>query len=497
MKKPVVLVICDGLGIGQHNDANAWWRAETPNFDDLIKNYPNVLINASGTSVGLPEGQMGNSEVGHLTIGAGRTVYTGLPLINNSIQNGNFFKNSEFIKIFNKIKNNHSTLHIMGLLSPGGVHSHEEHLYSILKFAHNRGVKTVYLHAFGDGRDVKPQSILSSIKNVDQLLKEYGYHWGSISGRYYAMDRDTNFERNVKAYNAIDNNHSPQFHDPIKFINDQYNKEITDEFLVPTSAMHNPGIKNNDAVILFNFRPDRARQLSHLLIGSNLYKYPFANKHIYLLTMMKYPEIDSHVAFKEMEIKMPLGEVLQNNNLKQLRIAETEKYAHVTFFLDGGVEKTFKNETKILVPSKKISSFDLVPEMSSKEITNKLIQNMINYDVIVCNYANADMVGHTGKFVPSVKAMEFLDKQIGRLVFSLNKIGGVLFLTGDHGNIEIMKDSHGNPATKHTTSCVPLICTDKSIELLPGKLANIAPTILDYLGIQNPQEMNNKSLIKK
>lgn len=496
-KKPVVLVICDGLGLDNKSDGNAWSLAHTPNFDNLLNNYPTSLIKASGAFVGLPDGQIGNSEVGHLNIGAGRIVFTGLPLVNDSVKTKQIFKNQKFIDTFNTVKERNSTLHIMGLLSPGGVHSHEKHLFAILEFAKLQGIKKVYLHAFGDGRDVKPKSIIPSIEKVDKLLKNYGYSWGSISGRYYAMDRDSNFDRNIKAYKAICNDGVSTFTNPVEFINNQYKKDILDEFLTPTSAVNNPGIQQDDVVIFFNFRPDRARQLSHLLIGSKLYDYPFVNKNIYLLSLMKYPAIDCHVAFAEMIVNNPLGQVLETNKLSQLRIAETEKYAHVTFFMDGGKELEFKNEKKILVPSKKVASFDLTPEMSAKEIVDQLIGNLKNYDVTICNFANADMVGHTGMLSPAIKAMEALDEEVGRLVKYIESINAVMFLTADHGNVEVMKDEQGNPATKHTTNLVPLISTDKSIQLKDGALADIAPTILDYIGISAPTEMTHKSLLIK
>ena len=497
MRKPIVLVICDGLGLNTKHEGNAWSLAKTPNLDNLLKNYPNSLIKASGKYVGLPDGQIGNSEVGHLTIGAGRIILTGLPLINESIKTQDFFNNKEFIEAFNIAKKRKSNLHVMGLLSPGGVHSDEKHVFAILDFAKQQGIKNLYLHAFGDGRDVKPRSILPSINSMYKLLTKYNYSWGSISGRYYAMDRDGNFERNMKAYNAMCNIDSPTFTNPINYINEEYKNDLNDEFLTPTSYINNPGIQKDDVVIFFNFRPDRARQLSHLLIGSKLYDHPYFDKNIYLLTMMKYPKINSHIAFKEMDIKNTIGKVLEDNNLSQLRVAETEKYAHVTFFMDGGKEKTFKNEQKILVPSKKIATFDLAPGMSAKEITDTLIANITNADVTICNYANADMVGHTGVLKAAITAMEVLDTQIGRLLKYINSINGTMFLTGDHGNIEVMLDDQGKPATKHTTNMVPLICTDKSVKLNDGSLINIAPTILDYINITKSKEMNGNSLIKK
>ena len=497
INNPTILIICDGLGLDNNINSNAWKQARTPFFDNLLNNYPNSLIKASGLDVGLPEGQIGNSEVGHLTIGAGRIIYTGLPLINNSIKNQEFFHNKEFLNAFAEVKKRKSNLHVIGLLSEGGVHSSENHLYSILKFAKQEKIDSLYLHGFGDGRDVSPKSIISSIKKVDKKLIDYGYEWGSISGRYYAMDRDNNFERSIKAYDAMDNKDSPHFSNPFDYIDDQYKKDITDEFLTPTSAINNPGIKENDVVIFFNFRPDRARQLSHLLIGSKLYDYKFINKNIYLLSMMEYPKIDTHIAFKIPKIINPIGKVLEQNNLKQLRISETEKYAHVTFFMDGGEELEFKNQKRILIPSKKVSSFDLCPEMSAKEITDALIENAGEYHLTISNYANADMVGHTGNMEAAIKAMEYLDIQIARIFKYMDQINGTIFLTADHGNIEIMKDGNNNPSTKHTTNLVPLICSNKKITLNNGRLANVMPTILDYLNIQKPLEMDHSSLLKK
>ncbi|MDI3348594.1 2,3-bisphosphoglycerate-independent phosphoglycerate mutase [Mycoplasmopsis arginini] len=500
-KKKIILTIIDGLGLRKETQGNAFAQAFHPIFDYLFAMCPNSVLQASGEFVGLPKNQIGNSEVGHLNIGAGRIVYTGLSLINNEIKTGNFKKNEVLNELIdNSIKNN-TTLHLMGLLSNGGVHSLDNHLFEIMKLANEKGLKKVSIHIFGDGRDVKPQSIKDSLITLNQLSKDFNYPVSSISGRFYAMDRDQIFERNELAFEAILGKSQNVFKDVNTYIEEQYKKEIYDEFFVPAQGEKGLFLKENDNVIFFNFRPDRARQLSHLILNSNLYKYKGKNniKVNLFASLMKYEGIDSKIAFKEMEVNNPLGEVIANNNLKQLRLAETQKYAHVTFFMDGGKEIIYKNEDRILVDSIKAESFADYPHMSAKEITDELLNKIEDYDFVIMNYANPDMVGHTGNLKATIKAIEFLDEQFERILkyVSENKDKVTWFITADHGNAEITEDENNKPATKHTNNPVMFITTDKTIELNNGSLCDVAPSILDYLGIQKPNEMTGISLIKK
>ncbi|AAT27817.1 2,3-bisphosphoglycerate-independent phosphoglycerate mutase [[Mycoplasma] mobile] len=510
MKKTVILSVIDGLGLREEKQGNAFKLAKTPNFDKLFNEYPNSVIQASGDYVGLPDDQMGNSEVGHLNIGAGQIVYTGLSLINKDIKDNKFKQNAKFIAAFNAVKKNNetNTLHLMGLLSDGGVHSHEEHLFKLIEAAHENGLKNVSVHVFGDGRDVAPRSILTSIKKLEAITKKYNYAIGSIMGRFYAMDRDQIFTRNEQALEVMMGKTTNYFTNASEYIKAQYQKDISDEFFIPAInkdyLAKKLNLKDNDAVIFYNFRPDRARQLSHLLIQSNLYNYQSKNqvKLSNFTSMMKYEGLDTNIAYEEMKITNPLGNILAKNGLSQLRIAETQKYAHVTFFFDGGNDVLYENEERILIDSVKADSFADYPEMSAAGITDTLIANLGKYDVIILNYANPDMVGHTGNLKATIKALEFLDFQYGKILKAIEKTNHTLFITADHGNAEITEDENGNPATKHTTSPVMLIVTDKNLKLNSGTLANIAPTILDYLKIPKPKNMldslimNNKRTSK-
>ncbi|MEA4276110.1 2,3-bisphosphoglycerate-independent phosphoglycerate mutase [Mycoplasma sp. 21DD0573] len=501
MKKTVLIVI-DGLGLREQTQGNAFALANTPTFDNLFANYPNSLIQASGQYVGLPAGQMGNSEVGHLNIGAGTVVYTGLSLIQKSLDDNTFKSNEAFVTAFDDVKKNNSTLHLMGLLSPGGVHSLENHLFELIEAAHEHGVKNVLVHVFGDGRDVAPKSIIPSLEKLVALCDKYGYHIASISGRFYAMDRDSMFDRVDKAYDAILGLLDVKFDNVIDYVNKQYAEGITDEFFVPAINETLPKsnfVKDHDSIIFFNFRPDRARQLTHLFIGSPLYPNKPAHPVVInkFVSMMKYEGIDTIVAFKEMEINMPIGRVLELANLNQLRIAETQKYAHVTYFMDGGNDIEFKNSKRIMVDSLKVESYADEPEMSAEGITDELLANALNYDVTIMNYANPDMVGHTGNLKAAIKAVEFLDSQIKRVIEWAEENDVTVFITADHGNAEITEDENGKPATKHTSSPVMLICTDKNVKLKDGKLANVAPTVLDYINISKPKEMDEESLLVK
>lgn len=499
MKKPIVLCVIDGLGLRDEVQGNGFKQANTPTFDDFFKNYPHSIIQASGKFVGLPEGQMGNSEVGHLNIGAGEVVYTGLSLIGKEIEDGKFKSNKYFKEVFDDVNKNNSTLHLMGLLSPGGVHSLEEHLFLLIDAAHENGVKNVSVHIFGDGRDVAPKSIQASMQRLETQLKKYNYHLASISGRFYAMDRDKMFDRNEKAYQAILGKADNKFTSGEQYVNDQYAKNITDEFLEPAINESAKFVKDGDSIIFFNFRPDRARQLTHLFIGSDVYdaKPSTPVKINKFVSMMKYEGLNTIVAYSEMEVKNPIGKVISEAGLKQLRLAETQKYAHVTFFMDGGVDIVYPNMDRKMIDSLKIESYADAPHMSAEGITDYLIENGAKYDLVIMNFANPDMVGHTGNLKSTIEAVSFLDSQIKRIKDWIESIGGTLFITADHGNAEITEDKDGNPATKHTSSPVMLITTDKSLKLKDGKLANIAPTILDYMGIKKPASMNEESLIEK
>ncbi|AJR12356.1 phosphoglyceromutase [Mesomycoplasma dispar] len=503
MKKKLVLIIIDGLGLRSEKQGNGFALAKTPVFDSLFQNYPHSLITASGEEVGLPAGQMGNSEVGHLNIGAGFIVYTGISIINNALKTGAFFKNEKFIKAFEHSIKTGLPLQIMGLFSPGGVHSHQDHLFALIDFAADFGVKKLNIHLFGDGRDVGPKSIKPWIEKLILKLKNYeNYKIASISGRFYSMDRDKMFDRVELGYNALLGKAENTFTNPIDYVNLQYGKGITDEFFEPAINLKvnkNDFLGDNHPVIFFNFRPDRARQLSHLILGTNLYKNKPKNpvKIDIFVSMMKYEGINSLVAFEEMKVENPLGKIIDNAGLKQLRLAETQKYAHVTFFVDGGIELELKNSDRILIDSLKVQSYADFPQMSAVEITDKLIEVGENYDFIIMNFANPDMVGHTGNLESTIKAVEILDSQIGRIHQWAKVKNFHFFITADHGNAELTEDENGNPSTKHTIFPVMLISSDKNIKLKDGKLANIAPTILDYFGIEKHQDMDHNSLIVK
>ncbi|WBP84223.1 2,3-bisphosphoglycerate-independent phosphoglycerate mutase [Mycoplasmopsis edwardii] len=501
MKKTVLIVI-DGLGLRKETQGNGFALADTPTFDKLFKEYPNSIIQASGQYVGLPEGQMGNSEVGHLNIGAGTIVYTGLSLIKKALNDGTYKDTKAFVEVFEDVKKNNSTLHLMGLLSPGGVHSLEDHLFELLHAANAYGLKKVSVHVFGDGRDVAPKSIKASMVKLDEICQKYGYNIATVAGRFYAMDRDKMFDRVEKAYQAILGNSESKFENAIDFVESQYSQDITDEFFVPSinsKLSKDAFAKDGDSIIFFNFRPDRARQLTHLFINSDLYDVK-ASQPVQInkfASMMKYEGLNTIIAFDEMEIPMPIGKVLELAGKKQLRIAETQKYAHVTFFMDGGNDIEFKNSKRIMVDSLKVESYADAPEMSAKGITDELLKNALDYDVTIMNFANPDMVGHTGNLQSTIKAVAFLDTQIKRIVEWAEANDVTVFITADHGNAEITEDENGKPATKHTSSPVMLICTDKNVKLKDGALANVAPTVLDYIKVAQPKEMDQDSLLVK
>ena len=496
--KPLLLCIMDGCGIKDSDYGNAFKQAKTPNFDYLLKTYPNCKIDASGKSVGLPDGQMGNSEVGHMNIGAGRVVYQPLQMINNAIDDKSFFENKEIQNVINHTKKNNSKLHIIGLISDGGVHSHINHLITTLEMCKKNSIKNLYLHLFTDGRDVEPTSAYRYIKVIEEKLQELGIgKIATIGGRYYGMDRDNNYDRLIKAYDVIVNKKGPKHNSIEKFIEESYQEGITDEFLIPTIFTEDGNIEENDGIIAFNFRKDRLRELFTALTNPSFNDMDVIKfKNVKTVTMM--PVVESVIAphaFSDPNLKNILGSYLAKNNLSQLRIAETEKYAHVTFFFDGGKEEDYPKENKILIPSPKVATYDLKPEMSCYEVTDALLPELENYDVIILNFANGDMVGHTGVLEAAIKAVEAVDYNLGRIYKKIKELGGVMIVTADHGNCEEMLDENGNVLTAHTINLVHLIVTQEGIELNDGKLGDIAPTILDLLNLDVPEEMTGKSLI--
>ncbi|GMO13759.1 MAG: 2,3-bisphosphoglycerate-independent phosphoglycerate mutase [Mycoplasmoidaceae bacterium] len=494
--KKAVLLIMDGVGINKKTKGNAVKQANTPNLDNLLKIYPNTTLQASGEQVGLPVGQMGNSEVGHLNIGAGRIVYTGLSLINKELDTKEFFNNEAFNNAIKHTKDNESKVHIIGLISNGGVHSSLEHIKGLIELMGNKKANCV-IHVVGDGRDVAPQSLKGFLLELLPLMGKNNIKLGSISGRYYMMDRDKNWDRNMKAYNVLVGDSDSTFDNPFKYIDESYAKNTSDEFIIP--AYNNDFkkdeicLRDGDSVIVANFRPDRSRQISHLIFDSNYYDYNPKNrkKNLYFVTMMKYEGIEpSMVAYELKNLPNVLGKVLEDNNLTQLRIAETEKYAHVTFFFDGGFEHDYKGEEKIIVASPKVATYDLKPEMSANEVCDKLLKRMDDFDVIVVNFANGDMVGHTGNMNATIKAIETVDSVVGKIYEKSKKTNSTLFITADHGNADVMLDDNDEVVTSHTTNEVPFIVTDKSIKLKSNlQLGNIAPTIIEYLGLKTPNEM--------
>ena len=498
--KPLLLCIMDGCGIKENEYGNAFVQANTPNFDYLLKTFPNCKIDASGKSVGLPAGQMGNSEVGHMNIGAGRVVYQALELINNAIEEETIYQNEGLLEVINHSKNNNSKLHLVGLISDGGVHSHINHLLALLDMCKKNELENVYLHLFTDGRDVEPKSAYEYIKVVEDKLKELNMGTiATIGGRYYGMDRDNNYDRLIKAYDVIVNNNGPRHNSIEEFIKESYLNNITDEFLVPTIFADNGNITENDGIIAFNFRKDRLKELFTALTNPDFNDMEVTHfNNVKTITMMPVVEsVKAPSAFEDPSLKNILGEYLEKNGLSQLRIAETEKYAHVTFFFDGGKEEDYQNEKKILIASPKVATYDLKPEMSCYEVTDALLPELSNFDVIILNFANGDMVGHTGVMDAAIKAVEAVDYNLGRIYEKVNELGGVMIITADHGNCEEMLDEDGNVLTAHTTNLVPLIITKNNLELNDGKLGDIAPTMIDLLNLDIPKEMTGVSLIKK
>ena len=507
-KKLTMLMILDGFGINEKEEGNAVKLSNMPNYDKLIKQNPNTIIHTSGLSVGLPEGQMGNSEVGHTNIGAGRIVYQELTRITKDIEEGEFFSNDVLVNAIENCKKNNSKLHIMGLLSDGGVHSHNRHLYALLELAKRKDFEDVYVHCFLDGRDTPPASAETYITDLQNKMQEKGIgKVASIAGRFYAMDRDKRWERIKKAYDALVYGIGEKAGSAITAIESSYQKEIFDEFVEPTLICNNDEpiatISNNDSVIFFNFRPDRAREITRALVDKEFKEFKTENLNLYYVCFTEYDKTIENVeiAFKPTKLVNTFGEYISKLGLTQLRIAETEKYAHVTFFFNGGEEKQYPGEDRILVPSPKVETYDMKPEMSAIEVTDKVIEAIKSgkYDSIILNYANPDMVGHTGSLEATIKALETIDECIGRVVEAIEEKNAVLLITADHGNAEQMIDYvTGEPHTAHTTNPVPLVLIGKeNVKLKEGKLADLAPTMLDIMGIEKPKEMTGESIIER
>lgn len=507
---PLALIILDGFGLRDEQYGNAVAQAKKPNFDRYWNQYPHTTLKASGLAVGLPEGQMGNSEVGHLNIGAGRIVYQELTRVSKEIEEGKFFENETFLETTRYVKEKEGrSLHLYGLLSDGGVHSHIDHLFALLELCKREEVKRVFLHAFLDGRDVAPESAIDYMEKTLAKMKELGVgKIATVQGRYYAMDRDKRWERTEKAYRAMVYGDAPHYTDPIKAVKESYEKSISDEFVMPVVIVDEKDqpvglVKSEDAVIFFNFRPDRAIQISQAFTNEDFRgfdrgeNYP---RNLHYVCLTKFSEsIDGYVAYKPTNLDNTMGEVISQQGLTQLRIAETEKYPHVTFFFSGGREQEFPGEKRVLIPSPKVATYDLKPEMSAYEVAAACVKEIEEEhpDVIILNFANPDMVGHSGKLEPTIKAVEAVDECLGKVVESVLAQGGIAVIIADHGNADIMMDEEGRPVTSHTLSPVPCIVTKKGIELREdGILADVSPTMLTLLSIAQPPEMTGKTLIK-
>lgn len=507
--KLTMLMILDGFGVNENEKGNAIKLANTPNIDKLMKICPTTILHTSGLEVGLPEGQMGNSEVGHTNIGAGRVVYQELTRITKSIEDGDFFSIPEFVEAIEHCKKNHSKLHIWGLLSDGGVHSRIRHLFALLELAKRKDFEDVYVHCFMDGRDTPPTSGESYITQLEEKMKEKGVgKIASISGRFYAMDRDKRWNRVQKAYDALVNGVGNKAITALSAIEASYQKEVFDEFVEPTVIYSGDEpvatVEDNDSVIFFNYRTDRAREITRAIVDPEFKEFNTKQfNNLYYVCFTQYDETmpNVQVAFKPEQLKNTFGEYISSKGLKQLRIAETEKYAHVTFFFNGGEEKQYPGEDRILIPSPKVETYDMQPEMSAKEVTDKVVEAIQSgkYNSIILNYANPDMVGHTGNLEAAIKAVETIDTCVQRVVEAIKEQDGVLLITADHGNIEQMIDeTTGEPHTAHTTNVVPFILVGKDdVTLKEGKLADLAPTMLDIMELEKPIEMTGESLIEK
>jgi 2,3-bisphosphoglycerate-independent phosphoglycerate mutase len=502
-KSPTTLIIMDGFGMSDATEGNAVRAANTPVLDRLTVQYAHTTLSASGLDVGLPDGQMGNSEVGHTNIGGGRVVYQDLPRITRAIEDGTFFENPAYNAAMDACLEKGTSLHLMGLHSDGGVHSTLEHLYALLKMASIKGLKRVYIHCFLDGRDVSPTSGRIYVAQTVKKCAELGVgKVATVMGRYYAMDRDKRWDRVEAAYDALVYGDGAQNPDPVAAIDASYAAGVTDEFVEPVVCDKNGMVGDNDSIIFFNFRPDRARELTRAFVDPGFDGF---KRERFPVTYVCNTEYDATmpnvlVAFPRMAVKNNLGEYLSRMGMTQLRIAETEKYAHVTFFFNGGVERQYEGEDRVLVPSPKVATYDLQPEMSAWEVTEKCVERILSgeYDVVILNFANCDMVGHTGVFDAAVKAVETVDTCVGKVVEATMQMGGIAMVTADHGNAEQMLQEDGkSPMTAHTTNPVPFILCGAGTVLRRGRLADIAPTILDVLGLELPPEMDGKTLIVK
>ncbi len=510
--KPNCIIIMDGYGLNADKKGNAIEAQGSKNVKELMKKYPTTTLGASGLDVGLPDGQMGNSEVGHLNMGAGRIVYQELTRITKEINDGVFFENEEFNLAIENAKKNNKKLHLYGLLSTGGVHSHITHLYALIELAKMKGLQNVYVHCFLDGRDVSPTSGAGFISDLQNKMNELSFgKIASVGGRYYVMDRDNRWERVEKAYDMMTIGNGETTQNPIKYVEDSYSNGTTDEFIIPANVVENGKpvalIEEGDSIIFFNFRPDRARQITRAMSESNfngfVRKSGFLNPFYVCFTQYDATFTNVKIAFKPQSLKNTLGEYIASQGLTQLRIAETEKYAHVTFFFNGGVEAPNTNEDRDLIPSPKVATYDLQPEMSAYLVTEKVLEEIESnkYDVIILNFANCDMVGHTGVFDAAVKAVEAVDVCLKKVVDAILDKGGIALITADHGNADQMLAEDDSPFTAHTTNKVPLILCGKDFDNIKlrddGVLADIAPTLLDVMNLEIPEEMSGKSLIIK
>ena len=504
MKTPTTLIIMDGFGMGNPCEGNAIINTSTPNLDKIFAENPGCKLSASGLDVGLPEGQMGNSEVGHTNIGAGRVVFQDLPHISMDIQNGKFFENPAYVEALENCREWGSALHLMGLLSDGGVHSHINHLFAMLQMAKEQGLKKVYVHCFLDGRDVPPSSGKSYVEQLQAKCQQLGVgKIATVMGRYYAMDRDKRWDRVQQAYNAIALGEGAFEADPAEAVQKSYDAGVTDEFVVPVVCEKNAQLQDNDSIIFFNFRPDRAREITRCFVDEDFTdverKSGFIPVCFVCTTEYDATMPNVSVAYPRQKLENIFGEYISKLGLTQLRIAETEKYAHVTFFFNGGVEQTFPGEDRCLIASPKVATYDLQPEMSAHEVADEAVKRIGSgaYDVIILNFANCDMVGHTGVYEAASKAVVTVDECVAKVVEATSKMGGVSLITADHGNAEQMVDTDGEPFTAHTTNEVPFYIVGASVKLRNGRLADIAPTMLDLMGLEKPAEMDGETLICK
>ena len=502
MKTPTTLIIMDGFGTGAQSAGNAIANAPTPNLDRIFAECPGCRLSASGLDVGLPEGQMGNSEVGHTNIGAGRVVFQDLPHISRDIQSGEFFKNTAYTEAMENCREWGSALHLMGLLSDGGVHSHITHLFALLQMAKEQGIEKVYVHCFLDGRDVPPTSGKHFVEQLQAKLQQLGVgQIATVMGRYYAMDRDKRWDRLQRAYDAMVCGQAPYEPDPAAAVQKSYDAGVTDEFMEPVVCAKGAQFQDNDSVIFFNFRPDRAREITRTMVDEDFTDVQrttgFVPVHFVCTTEYDATMPNVTVAYPRQKLENIFGEYISKLGLTQLRIAETEKYAHVTFFFNGGVEQVFPGEDRVLIASPKVATYDLKPEMSAYEVMEEAVRRILSgaYDVIILNFANCDMVGHTGIYEAACKAVTTVDECVAKVVEATSKMGGISLITADHGNAERMVDTDGENYTAHTTNPVPFYIVGANVRLRDGRLADIAPTMLDLMGLEKPAEMDGETLI--